>query len=85
MRILNMIKLFNLGSILTIILISTTALTATPPLPLLADTIMSPRSAGTMNAYGQTGSMATLKYRTQYAVSIVPDPEHLFLSFAQIR
>ena len=71
MRILNMIKLFNLGSILTIILISTTALTG-GALPLLADTIMSPRSAGTMNAYGQTGSMATLQnIGAQYAVSMI--------------
>ena len=37
-KILNMIKLFNLGSVLTIILISTTALTA-PALSLLANTI----------------------------------------------
>ena len=67
-----MIKLFNLGSVLTIILISTTALTAAA-LPLLTDTIMSSRDSGTINAYGQTGSMATLQnIGAQYAVSIVP-------------
>jgi hypothetical protein len=67
-----MIKLFNLSSVLTIILISTTAITAAA-LSLLADTIMSSRSAGTINAYGQTGSMATLQnIGAQYAVSIVP-------------
>ena len=59
-EVLNMIKLFNLGSVLTIILISTTALTAAA-LSLLADTNMRSRDAYTMNAYGQTGSMATLQ------------------------
>lgn len=67
-----MIKLFTLGSVLTIILISTTAITAAA-LTLLADTTMSSRDAGPINAYGQTGSMATLQnIGAQYAVIIVP-------------
>jgi plastocyanin len=72
MKILNMIKLFILGSVLTILLISTTALTAAS-LSSLADTITSSRDSGIMNAYAQTGSMATLQnIGAQYAVSVVP-------------
>lgn len=55
-----------------IILISTTAITAAA-LTLLADITMSSRDAGPINAYGQTGSMATLQnIGAQYAVIIVP-------------
>ncbi|HEY7079660.1 MAG TPA: hypothetical protein VH500_08165 [Nitrososphaeraceae archaeon] len=67
-----MIKLFTLGSVLTIILISTTAIT-TAALTILGGTNTSSRDSGPINAYGQTGSMATLQnIGAQYAVFIVP-------------
>lgn len=69
-----MSKLFTLGSMLTLILISTTtAITAAAALTILGGTTTSTRDSGSMNAYGQTGSMATLQnIGAQYAVSIVP-------------
>jgi plastocyanin len=68
-----MSKLFTLGSVLTLILISTTTAITAAALTILGGTTASSRDSGPMNAYGQTGSMATLQnIGAQYAVSIVP-------------
>ena len=67
-----MIKSFNVRSVLTMLLISSTAITSTV-LTLIASTTPTSTTVGTINAYGQTGSMATLpNIGATYAVSIVP-------------